>query len=68
MADVSRKDFLGISTVAAAGLASGCAPIADPGNVRADLVVIGGRVLPQDADYPVAEAFALKGGRFIGVG
>ena len=68
MADVSRKDFLGISAVAAAGLASGCAPIADPGNVRADLVVIGGRVLTQDADYPVAEAFALKAGRFMAVG
>ncbi len=68
MADVSRKDFLGLSTVAAAGLASGCAPIADPGNVRADLVVIGGRVLTQDADQPVAEAFALKAGRFMAVG
>ena len=68
MADVSRKDFLGLSTVAAAGLASGCAPIADPGNVRADLIVIGGKVLTQEADQPVAEAFALKAGRFMAVG
>ena len=68
MADVSRKDFLGLSTVAAAGLASGCAPIGDPRNVRADLVVIGGKVLTQDADQPVAEAFALKAGRFMAVG
>ena len=68
MADVSRKDFLGLSTVAAAGLASGCAPIEGPGNVRADLVVIGGKVLTQDADQPVAEAFALKAGRFMAVG
>ncbi len=43
MADVSRKDFLGLSTAAAAGLASGCVPIADAGNVTADLVVVGGR-------------------------
>lgn len=41
MADVSRKDFLGLSTAAAAGLASGCVPIADAGNVTADLVVVG---------------------------
>jgi len=68
MADVSRKDFLGLSTVAAAGLASGCTPIADPGNVRADLIVIGGKVLTQEADQPVAEAFALKAGRFMAVG
>jgi len=68
MADVSRKDFLGLSTVAVAGLASGCAPIADPGNVRADLIVIGGKVLTQEADQPVAEAFALKAGRFMAVG
>ena len=68
MADVSRKDFLGLSTAAAAGLASGCVPIADAGNVTADLVVVGGRVRTQEGDQVVTEAFAVKGGRFMAVG
>ena len=68
MADVSRKDFLGLSTAAAAGLASGCVPIADAGNVTADLVVVGGRVRTQESDQAVTEAFAVKGGRFMAVG
>ena len=68
MADVSRKDFLGLSTAAAAGLASGCVPIADEGNVTADLVVVGGRVRTQESDQAVTEAFAVKGGRFMAVG
>ena len=48
MADVSRKDFLGLSTVAAAGLASGCAPIADPDLIKEIQViqtVLGGRTV-----------------------
>ena len=68
MTDVSRKDFLGLSTAAAAGLASGCVPIADAGNVTADLVVVGGRVRTQESDQAVTEAFAVKGGRFMAVG
>ena len=68
MADGSRKDFLGLSTAAAAGLASGCVPIADAGNVTADLVVVGGRVRTQESDQAVTEAFAVKGGRFMAVG
>ena len=68
MTDVSRKDFLGLSTAAAAGLASGCVPIADEGNVTADLVVVGGRVRTQESDQAVTEAFAVKGGRFMAVG
>ena len=48
MADVSRKDFLGLSAVAAVGMAGGCAPKAGTGNMAADLIVVGGKILTQD--------------------
>ncbi|HIN77399.1 MAG TPA: amidohydrolase, partial [Gemmatimonadetes bacterium] len=68
MTDISRKDFLGLSTVTAAGLASGCAPIAAEVDVMADLVVVGGKVLTQEADQSSVDAFAVKNGRFMAVG
>ncbi|HIA73779.1 MAG TPA: amidohydrolase [Gemmatimonadetes bacterium] len=68
MTDISRKDFLGLSTVTAAGLASGCAPIAAEVDVTADLVVVGGKVLTQEADQSSVDAFAVKNGRFMAVG
>ena len=68
MTDISRKDFLGLSTVTAAGLASGCAPMAAEVDVMADLVVVGGKVLTQEADQSSVDAFAVKNGRFMAVG
>ena len=68
MSEISRKDFLGLSTVTAAGLASGCAPIAAEVDVTADLVVVGGKVLTQEADQSSVDAFAVKNGRFMAVG
>ena len=71
MTELSRKDFLGLGTLTAAGLAAGCAPGgsgADGAAVTLDLVVINGNVLTQDDANPRAQAFAIKDGRFIAVG
>lgn len=68
MSEISRKNFLGLGTVAAAGLASGCAPGADESGLAPDMVVVNGNVLTQDAAQPTAEAFAIKDGRFVAVG
>jgi len=69
MSGLSRKEFLGLGTVAAAGLSTGCAPggAADP-DAAPDLVVVNGRVLTQDDATPSATAFAVKNGRFTAVG
>lgn len=69
MSEITRKDFLGLGGLAAAGLASGCAPsVGAPASVAPDLVVTNARVLTQDDALPVAEAFAVKDGRFVAVG
>lgn len=69
MSQITRKDFLGLGGLAAAGMASGCTPSAGaPTLVAPDLVVTNARVLTQDDALPVAEAFAVKDGRFVAVG
>lgn len=68
MVPISRKDFLGLGTLATAGLATGCASGAGPDANRADLVVVNGNVLTQDDATPRAEAFAIRGDRFVAVG
>jgi hypothetical protein len=71
MPELSRKDFLGLGTVTAAGLAAGCAPGGSGtagATVAPDLVVINGNVLTQDDTSPTAQAFAIKDGRFVAVG
>ena len=67
MSEISRKDFLGLGTMATAGLASGCAPGATM-SVTPDLVVVNANVLTQDDDNPSAQAFAIKDERFVAVG
>ncbi|MBT8488849.1 MAG: amidohydrolase [Gemmatimonadetes bacterium] len=68
MTSISRKDFLGLGTLATAGLATGCtAPPGSEGE-RPDLVVVNGDILTQDDANPRAEAFAVRGDRFIAVG
>ncbi|HSM60738.1 MAG TPA: amidohydrolase, partial [Longimicrobiales bacterium] len=69
MSEISRKDFLGLGAMAAAGLSAGCAAgdAGDAGLVP-DLVVLDGRVLTQDDANASAEAFAVKDGRFVAVG
>ena len=68
MSQISRKDFLGLGTLATAGLASGCAPGSAGPGIRPDLVLVNGKVLTQDDAAPTAEAFAVKDGRFVAVG
>lgn len=68
MAPISRKDFLGLGTLATAGLASGCTPGGGSSGVHADLILVNGNVLTQDDANPTAEAFAIKGDRFVAVG
>ncbi len=67
MSEISRKDFLGLGTMATAGLASGCTPGAVTG-VAPDLIVLNANVLTQDDQNPNAEAFAIKDERFVAVG
>ncbi len=67
MSEISRKDFLGLGTMATAGIASGCAPRPATG-VTPDLIVLNANVLTQDDQNPSAEAFAVKDERFVAVG
>jgi len=71
----NRREFLGLTGVGVAGLAgsslmgataSAETPSVDPRS--ADLVVFNAKVYPVDSRTPKAEAFAVKGGRFIFVG
>ena len=74
MSEISRTEFLGMGATLAAGFSVGCTPggstqagaLADLNT--ADLVVLNGNVLTQDDALPTAEAFAIKGGRFVAVG
>ena len=75
MARLSRRKFIGSSTaLAAAGLGlptqSTFAQATSPSALAAspDDVVINARVFTSDAALPNAEAFAVKGDRFIAVG
>jgi predicted amidohydrolase YtcJ len=77
MKRISRSQFLGLgAAMAGAGvaatsgldaLAQSPAAIAQPGT-EADFIVVNGRVLTVDPAQPRAEAFAVKGGRFVAVG
>jgi predicted amidohydrolase YtcJ len=73
----SRRDFLGLTAVGVAGLArsSLLSSKAFAGTGRrdfdpriADLVVFNANVYTVDSNMPKAEAFAVKGGRFVYVG
>ena len=73
----SRREFLGMTGMAVAGFASGSLPgttvfgethSADADPRHADLVVFNAKVYTVDSRTPKAEAFAVKGGRFIYVG
>ena len=74
MAKFSRRKFIGSSTALAAvglGLPTQAAlAAAAPTSIQAapDYVVLNARVFTVDDDQPQAEAFAVKGDRFIAVG
>ena len=63
----SRRGFLGLAGAGAVGLPwLGTAMAAEPGEV--DLVVFNAKVHTVDDTAPRAEAFAVRGGRFVAVG
>src|SRR5580704_13852181 len=73
----SRREFLGLTGGGVAGLASasllgttgfGEAQSADADPRHADLVVFNAKVYTVDSRMPKAEAFAVKGGRFLYLG
>jgi predicted amidohydrolase YtcJ len=63
MGQASRRAFLGAAGAAWSGMALAAAPPDAP-----DLVVFNANVHTVDARRPRAEAFAVRGGRFIAVG
>ena len=62
MSHRSRRGFLGLASGAWAGAAFAAEP------ADADLVVLNARVHTVDDKRPLAEAFAVKGGRFTAAG
>jgi predicted amidohydrolase YtcJ len=77
MPEYTRGEFLGLSAIIAGGAALRRLPFADalatvpPSQSRAldpDLLVINARVYTVDPVQPTADAFAVKGDRFIAVG
>ena len=68
----SRREFLGMTGLAAGSLlgrnAFGETQSSDADPRNADLVVLNAKVYTVDERAPKAEAFAVKGGRFVAVG
>ena len=73
----SRREFLSLSGAGMAGIAGGTllgaagtvdAQITNSDPRNADLVVLNAKVYTVDARAPKAEAFAVRGGRFVAVG
>jgi predicted amidohydrolase YtcJ len=66
----NRRDFLNLMGLGIAGLAgrSWLSAVAQNAGNDADLVVFNAKVYTVDARMPIAEAFAVKGGRFFAVG
>jgi predicted amidohydrolase YtcJ len=67
----NRRDFLNLMGLSVAGVAgrSWLSAFAQPADLNdADLVVFNAKVYTVDARMPRAEAFAVKGGRFLAVG
>lgn len=74
MATYTRKEFLNLGAVLAGGVGAGALPVSaaqepDRGDgQRPDLAVVNARVHTVDDGLPRAEAFAVRGGRFVAVG
>jgi predicted amidohydrolase YtcJ len=68
----SRREFMGLTAAGTAGLgmpALGAQTATTAPDARdADLVVLNAKVYTVDSRQPSAEAFAVKGGRFLAVG
>ena len=73
MATYTRKEFLGLSAVLAGGVGVAKLPVTaalEPGLEEGppDLAVVNARVYTVDDAQPRAEAFAIRGDRFVAVG
>ena len=73
MATYTRKEFLGLSAVLAGGAGAAKLPVAaaqEPAAAEGppDLAVVNARVYTVDDALPRAEAFAVRGDRFVAVG
>src|SRR5215471_14672137 len=74
----SRREFVGLTGSAVAGLAgimpwlegtaSAQTPASSANSTDPDLIVFNAQVYTVDAARPRAEAFAVRGGRFLAVG
>ncbi len=65
---LSRRQFVALSGAACGVLAARTGLTAPAARADADLVGVNAKVYTLDADTPVAEAFAVKDGRFLAVG
>ena len=65
---ISRRDFLISGGSAAIGVAAGALYFGKAGGGVPDLIVHNGLVYTSDRTMPKAEAFAVKGDRFLAVG
>lgn len=71
MARISRREAFGMGALLAApslSLAQSASTRASSHDVAPDLIVVNARVLTMDAQTPRAEAFAVRGGRFLAIG
>ena len=70
----TRGEFFGLTATAAAALGAGCRPAgatsqdAPAAAAAPDLAVVNANVITMDPGRPAAEAFAVKGGRFVAMG
>ena len=72
MSDMTRGEFLGIGAALATAAGAGCMARGPRDNARSegspDLALLNGCVLTSDKAQPLAEAFAIRHGRFEAVG
>ncbi len=62
----SRTLVRGLLSLALLGMVSGCG--ADLGVLHPDLVLLNGKIVTVDEDFSIAEAVAIKDGKFVAVG
>jgi predicted amidohydrolase YtcJ len=66
---LNRRRFMGLSGAGIAGLMPGSQALAQISSAQEpDLILINGKVYTVDPLEPRAEAFAVKGGRFVAIG
>jgi len=66
MKHTNRNWVRGLLGLALLGILTGCG--ADLGGLHPDMVLFNGKIVTVDEDFSIAEAVAVKGGKFIAVG